>query len=73
MVNLMFQLLSNLTSRAYADRLRHRIDDSRVFDEAHYRVDYEDFVPMTETHGTSHLSIVAPCGDAVAVTTSINK
>lgn len=63
------ELLSNLTSKSYADFIRQKIDDKRTF------TDYEfygaDFC-TPEDLGTAHISVLAPNGDAIAVTSTIN-
>ncbi|XP_018561172.1 glutathione hydrolase 1 proenzyme isoform X2 [Anoplophora glabripennis] len=62
-------LLSNLTSTKYTDSIRMRIDDnSTSSDPKHYGAVYYS----NEDHGTAHFSIIAPNGDAVSVTSSIN-
>ena len=46
------------------------INDSYTVNNAsHYGADF--FAP--EDHGTTHLSVLAPNGDAVAVTSTINR
>ncbi|XP_066271491.1 glutathione hydrolase 1 proenzyme-like [Branchiostoma lanceolatum] len=62
------ELISNLTSDDYADSLRHRITDSTTHD---YRYYGPSFV-LPEDGGTSHVSVLAPNGDAVSVTSTVN-
>lgn len=63
------QLYKNLTSADYAEVLRQKIDDTRTYtDPSHYGAEYGTSVDR----GTSHASIIAPNGDAISVTTSIN-
>lgn len=63
------QLYKNLTSTGYAEDLRQKIDDKKTYsDPLHYGAEYGTSVD----HGTAHVSILAPNGDAVAVTTSVN-
>ncbi|XP_064618472.1 glutathione hydrolase 1 proenzyme-like [Lineus longissimus] len=61
-------LLSNLTSSAYADYTRSFITDDRTHDPSYYG----EAMGKTEKQGTSHLSVVAPNGDAISVTSTIN-
>ncbi|XP_063225047.1 scoloptoxin SSD14-like [Bacillus rossius redtenbacheri] len=62
-------LLSNLTSREYAEQIRAQINDSATWsDPAHYGA----VVAQAGDHGTAHISVLAPNGDAVAVTSTIN-
>lgn len=65
-----FQLLEQLTSKEYAEEVRRKINDTTTFDDlAHYGVNWY----YVEDHGTAHLSLVAPNGDAVSVTSTINQ
>ena len=66
---LAYQVLKNMTSDSYGDYLRHKINDSRTFQDYKY---YGDFYSSTNVGGTSHLSIISPDGDAVAATNTIN-
>lgn len=62
-------LLSNLRDVEYANKIRGMIDDNRTSaDPKHYGAKYFS----QEDHGTAHVSIVAPNGDAVAITGTIN-
>ncbi|GFS58532.1 glutathione hydrolase 1 proenzyme [Trichonephila inaurata madagascariensis] len=45
-----------------------RIDDERTYSPDHYGVN----VTVHEDHGTAHVSIIAPNGDAVSVTSTVN-
>jgi gamma-glutamyltranspeptidase/glutathione hydrolase/leukotriene-C4 hydrolase len=59
-----------ILSDEFADKIINLIDDEQVKD---YVEDYGiDGNVSPETHGTSHISIVAKNGDAVSVTSSIN-
>lgn len=62
-------LMQNLTSASYADEIRRQIDDITFSSYSHYGAKQLDEV---SPHGTSHISIIAPNGDAVSVTSSIN-
>ena len=61
--------MENITSTSWAENTRDLIDDSRTFNNSdHYGANF--YSPPD--HGTSHISVVAPNGDAVAVTTTVN-
>jgi gamma-glutamyltranspeptidase / glutathione hydrolase / leukotriene-C4 hydrolase len=58
-----------MTSREYIDAIRSQIDDARTYaDFAHYGA----YTENKEDHGTAHISVLAPNGDAIAVTSTIN-
>lgn len=62
-------LLGNLSDTSYANSVREMISDLETFnDTKHYGANYTS----EEDHGTAHVSIVAPNGDAVAITGTIN-
>ncbi|CAG9813957.1 unnamed protein product [Phaedon cochleariae] len=63
------QLIANLTSRAYAEGIRSRISDNSTSQDGSY---YGATKSLTEDHGTAHISVLAPNGDAVSVTSTIN-
>ena len=64
-----FQLVSNLTSTAYAFATYQQVNDLfTVNDAQYYGADYYN----PPDHGTSHISVIGPNGDAVAVTSTIN-
>lgn len=53
----------------YAEKIRSKIEDSRTYqDFAHYGANFS----VPDDHGTIHISLIAPNGDAVSVTASIN-
>ena len=62
--------MANITSKAWAQDKHARIDDDRTFDSPEH---YEANFWSPEDHGTAHVSVVAPSGDAVAVTTTVNQ
>lgn len=62
-------LLANLMSEEYANSVRSQIMDDRTYEEAgHYGAVFYN----PEDHGTAHISIISPEGDAVAVTSTVN-
>lgn len=62
-------LLSNLSDTGYANDIRGLINDKQTSnDTKHYGASYA----IDEDHGTAHVSIIAPNGDAVAITGTIN-
>lgn len=61
--------IENLLSKRYADETRAKIYDTKTFHDPEY---YGVKQYMKEDDGTGHLSIVAPNGDAVSVTSTIN-
>lgn len=64
-----FQILQNLTSPEYAEKVRLSINDSTTYNDAtHYGADFY----TQSDHGTAHISVLAPNGDAVAVTSTLN-
>ncbi|XP_066268911.1 glutathione hydrolase 1 proenzyme-like [Branchiostoma lanceolatum] len=62
------ELVTNMTSRAYAESLRQKINDTRTYNYMYYGPSYAS----PPDGGTSHLSVMAPNGDAVAVTSTVN-
>ena len=61
--------MEKLTSEETAFETFKRINDSiTINDPKYYGSDFQ----LTEDHGTSHTSVLAPNGDAVAVTSTIN-
>ncbi|KAF7988550.1 hypothetical protein HCN44_001123 [Aphidius gifuensis] len=65
----MTDLMKNITSKDFARNIKNKIDDKRTFNEPSH---YGGAENLLEDHGTSHMSVIAPNGDAVAVTSSLN-
>ena len=62
-------LVRNLTSPAFADYIRSQINDEKTFnDYEHYGALFE----RVEDHGTANVCFMAPNGDAVVATSTIN-
>ena len=63
-------LLRNLTSQDYANVIRAEIRDDKTFiDPKHYGA----VTTNKEVYGTAHISVLAPDGSAVSVTSTINQ
>lgn len=62
-------MLRNLTSKEYAQSIRKRIVDNTTFDLDYYGA----VLYQPDDYGTAHVAVVAPNGDAVSVTSSINQ
>ncbi|KAK3853171.1 hypothetical protein Pcinc_040274 [Petrolisthes cinctipes] len=65
----MTELKKNLTSDAFADAIRLLITDNRTFQDAEH---YGAVTAQRDNHGTAQFSLLAPNGDAVSVTSTIN-
>lgn len=63
------EMIRNLTSKDYADYIRAKIDDNRTYTS--YEFYGADFA-NPEDLGTAHVSALAPNGDAIAATGTIN-
>ncbi|XP_051741737.1 glutathione hydrolase 1 proenzyme-like isoform X2 [Ctenopharyngodon idella] len=63
------EIVQKMTSVSFADHIRSKIKDDNKQD-SYYEQEGIDKVP--DDHGTSHLSVIAEDGSAVAVTSSIN-
>ena len=62
------QIAQHMLEQSLGDKLRQRIQDNRTFDDVSYYAKYFS----DADYGTTHISVLAENGDAVAVTTSIN-
>ncbi|ESO97810.1 hypothetical protein LOTGIDRAFT_152913 [Lottia gigantea] len=62
------QIVSDLTNLNYGETTRYKINDNKTFKYKHYHPAFS----LTETHGTTHLSLLGPNGDAVAITSTVN-
>ncbi|XP_063226983.1 glutathione hydrolase 1 proenzyme-like [Bacillus rossius redtenbacheri] len=65
----MDEVMALLLSKAHARSVRRRISDFRTEDEAS---SYGPLVAQPEDSGTTHVSVLGPGGDAVAITASLN-
>ncbi|XP_054274793.1 scoloptoxin SSD14-like [Macrosteles quadrilineatus] len=63
------EVVTNMMSEDYINSIRSQIKDDQTFeDAAHYGAVFYN----PDDHGTAHISILAPDGDAVAVTSTVN-
>lgn len=65
---LVLQLIQNMTSDETARNIRSKIDETTTKPDSYYGSN----ISLPYDSGTSHLSIIAEDGSAVAVTSSIN-
>lgn len=63
------QLLHTLQSKDYGNEIRHNISDSRTYTDPGY---YGAVNYSVDDHGTAHVSIIAPNGDAASITSTVN-
>ncbi|KAL1494986.1 hypothetical protein ABEB36_010482 [Hypothenemus hampei] len=62
-------VMKNLTSKTYAEEIRNLIFDNETsLDPTYYGAEFQQM----SDHGTAHISIIAPNGDAISVTSTIN-
>ena len=63
-------IVKNLTSEEWAQEKFNSISDFKTINDAsHYGAVYHT---PPEDHGTAHVSVLAPNGDAVSITSTIN-
>lgn len=62
-------LQANLTSPEFAHEIRKKIDDLRTHHEAGY---YGEHFGSPDDHGTGQIGVLAPNGDAISLTGSLN-
>lgn len=62
-------LQMNLTNLDYANEISKKIDDKKTHNEPGY---YGEHFGSPDDHGTAQISILAPNGDAISVTGTIN-
>lgn len=62
-------LIKNLTAKGYAADIRKIIEDRHTYNDSEH---YGAVTASPENHGTAHISVLAPNGDAVSVTSTIN-
>lgn len=58
-----------MISKSFAEEIRTKISDTTTSQNASY---YGAEVSLLEDHGTAHLVVLAPNGDAISVTSTIN-
>lgn len=63
-------MLDNLTSIDYANSIRNKITINTTNNDPKY---YGAVMSTPEDSGTSHVSVLAPDGSAVSVTSTINQ
>ncbi|XP_050742624.1 scoloptoxin SSD14 isoform X1 [Drosophila biarmipes] len=64
------EIYENLIDPTFAADIRKLIQDNRTFDDMSY---YGANFANEEDHGTAHISVLAPNGDAISVTSTINR
>ncbi|CAH1135622.1 unnamed protein product [Ceutorhynchus assimilis] len=62
-------IVNNMTSKSFAEEIRSLIFDTSTSQNASY---YGAETVGPEDHGTAHVSVLAPNGDAISVTSTIN-
>ncbi|XP_042208177.1 scoloptoxin SSD14-like isoform X2 [Homarus americanus] len=65
----MTELTRNLTSDDFAKSIRNQIMDNYTFQDPEH---YGAITSVQDNHGTAHFSLLAPNGDAVSVTSTVN-
>lgn len=64
------QRVQKIKGAAFADTVRPKINDQLT--ESDYKYYGAQFA-IEEDHGTAHINVIAPNGDAVSVTSTINN
>ena len=64
------EVIGNLTSQDYANIIRMSIKDNKTYSDPAF---YGAVTTNKEDHGTAHISVLAPDGSAVSVTSTINQ
>lgn len=67
--DIVHELVQNMTSEDWAEKKFHKIKDNMTNNNASY---YGASFYSPDDHGTAHVSILAPNGDAVSATSTIN-
>ncbi|KAL4223040.1 Gamma-glutamyltranspeptidase 1 [Mactra antiquata] len=62
------ELVKNMTDPSFGDSIRNLINDTTTFGTEYYNAKFG--TPWD--HGTAHLSVLGPNGDAVSITSTIN-
>jgi gamma-glutamyltranspeptidase / glutathione hydrolase / leukotriene-C4 hydrolase len=62
-------LVKNLTSIEFAEEVRRKIDEKQTHNDASF---YGGHFVTPDDHGTAHIAILAPNGDAISATGTIN-
>lgn len=62
-------LSHTLQSKDYGNQIRHNISDNRTYTNPGY---YSAVNFSVDDHGTAHISIIAPNGDAASITSTVN-
>lgn len=63
------QIVKNLTDPLFAETIRKKIDDLKTYqDYSYYGADFD----QVDDRGTAHINVIAPNGDAIAATGTIN-
>ncbi|XP_046391098.1 scoloptoxin SSD14-like isoform X2 [Ischnura elegans] len=63
------ELVKNLTSKEYALAIRQLLSDNRTWQDPEH---YGAVLSQPDDHGTAHVSVLSPDGDAVSVTSTVN-
>lgn len=63
------KVVQNLTSHSFAEDIRRKIDDFKTYEDyKHYGANFSS----KNDHGTANINIIAPNGDAISATGTIN-